>query len=282
MKIPGLMMTGLAAILLAGCDTGSQDRMNCICLIDYSGSLSEQTLRRYVDIISSDVLRQMKEHDRLVVLPIDEGAKTKAVKLVYDDLSDRTFVYHTDGYAHAQDSLMMRLRQYADDEGPRIAGQLLREKTLRQKYTYYTDIFAALEQAGELVERNEPEGFWDRLRRFVSGAKRTVSSNVILIFSDMIQESSETSFAGPDGCTPEQELTVLDNLRAWHRIPDLRGCVVFVNGRTGTSNAQVENIRKFWLAYFKETGAWLGGYDYDAGPQITAFLSQRANAYAYR
>jgi len=279
MKRIGLCLAILVASLQSGCDTGTQQRLNCICLIDYSGSLSEQTLHRYVDIISSDVLHHLGEKDRLVVLPIDEGAKTIAVRLVDDDLANLTFLYHTDGYAHAKDSLMMRLRRYADHAGSEIAAQLLREKTLRQKYTYFSDIFAAVEQAAGLLERNTPETFWDGVHRFVTGKKRVQSANVILIFSDMIQESSETSFASPEGCRPGQEQAVLDNLRAWHRIPDLHGCTVFVNGRTGLNNAQVESIRNFWVEYFKEAGAGLAAYDYDTGSQITAYLSQRALAY---
>ena len=70
---------------------------------------------------------------------------------------------------------------------------------------------------------------------------------------------------------------MLGKLRAWRRIPDLRGCVVFVNGRTGTSNLQVENIRNFWAQYLKEAGAELSAYDYDSGPQIISFLDQRAS-----
>lgn len=276
MRTRATLLSALAAVLfIAGCNTGTRQRLNCICLIDYSGSLSEQTLHRYVDLISSEVLRRLDESDRLVVIPIDEGAKTKAVKLVYDDRTERRFTYHTDGYAHAEDSLARRLRIYADTLGPAIASELLRQKDLRLKYTYFSDIFAALEQAGELVERDEPESFWDGVKRFVAGRKRIVPTNVIILFSDMIQESSEYSFAGPEGCTSEQAQVILDKLSAYHQIPDLRGCLVFVNGRTGKSNMQVENIQNFWAKYFKEAGATLEAYDYDAGPQITTFLGQR-------
>lgn len=269
-----VIIAGLG-FLVWGCDTGTVQRLNCICLIDYSGSLSEQTLHRYVEIISSDILRRLGEKDRLVVLPIDEGAKTKAVKLVYDDRAERRFTYYTDGYAHAEDSLRLRLKQYADEKGPEIESELLRQKELRQKYTYLSDIFAALEQAAVLVERNESESFWQGLRRFIAGKKKLVSTNVIILFSDMIQESSECSFAGAKGCTPEQAREILDKLRAWNRVPDLHGCLVFVNGRTGSDNEQLENIQNFWAQYFKETGASLAAYDYDAGPQIASFLSQR-------
>ncbi len=265
----------LALLMLSGCDTGSHQRLNCICLIDYSGSLPEDTLRRYVEIISTEVEKRLGERDRLVVIPIDEGSKTEAVKLVYDDRGEQQFSFHTDGYAHASDSVKLRLRKYAEDNGPKIAAELLRQKAIREKYTYYTDIFSALEQVAGLVERNTQDTFMDGVQRFVSGKKRIVSTNVIMIFSDMIQESSDCSFAGPEGCTPDEARNVLARLQASKRVPDLHGCTVFVNGRTGKDNTQVENNQAFWTKYFKSAGAELAAYDYDCGPQITTYLINR-------
>lgn len=269
------VLTVFSLMFFGGCDTGAHQRLNCICLIDYSGSLSEETVHQYVGTISSEILSRMREKDRLVVLPIDEGAKTKAVKLVLDDFSEKQFSFHTDGYTHANDSLKLRLREYAQNERPIITATLLREKGLRQQYTYFTDIFAALQQAAELLERNEPETFWESVGRFVSGKKKVVSTNVIILFSDMMQESVEASFAGPEGCTAEQADSLMQKLRASGGIPDLHGCRVFVNGRTGKTNLQVDNIKNFWSSYFREAGVDLVAYDYDAGPQIIAFLDQR-------
>jgi hypothetical protein len=268
----------LIVFLVGGCDTGIHKRLNCICLIDYSGSLSEETLHRYIEIISTDVVRRLGEKDRLTVLPIDEGAKTEAVKLVYEDLTNKRFSFNTDGYAHAADSLAMRLRKFADKTGPEIASKLLREKVAREKYTTFTDIFSALEQTTTLLEHNQPDNFWNGIERFITGKKRIMSTNVIVLFSDMIQESSETSFAGLEGCTPDEARFAIDKLRAFNRIPDLHGCTIFVNGRTGISNLQVDNIKNFWTQYFKETGAELVAYDYDAGPEINSYLTQRTSA----
>jgi hypothetical protein len=278
MKCIGIVLAIVCAVAVTGCDTGTHQRLNCICLIDYSGSLPDQTLRRYVEIISSDVLKHMGEWDRLVVLPIDEGAKTEAVTLVNEDFADNRFTYPSDGYAHAKDSLVMRLRHYADRNGPKVASELLREKDLRTRYTYYSDIFSALEQASGLLERPQPDSFWPRVGRFITGKKKIESTNVIIVFSDMIQESSECSFAGPEGCTPEAGHAILEKLKSWNRIPDLQGCTVFVNGRTGKNNLQVENNKSFWLQYFKEAHAELAAYDYDSGTQITPFLRGRLMA----
>ncbi len=266
----------LIVFLAGGCDTGIHQRLNCICLIDYSGSLSEETLHRYIEIISTDIVGHLGEKDRLTVLPIDEGAKTEAVKLVYEDMSNKRFSLTTDGYAHAADSLAMRLKKFADKTGPEIASKLLREKAAREKYTYFTDIFSALEQTATLLEYNQPDTFWKGVERFITGKKKNISSNIIILFSDMIQESSETFFTVPEGCTPEAARFTIDKLRAFNHIPDLHGCRIFVNGRTGKSNLQVDNIKNFWIQYFKETGAELVAYDYDAGPEISSYLTQRA------
>jgi hypothetical protein len=278
MRRAGLIVSLLALLLASGCDTGTRQRLNCICLIDYSGSLPEDTLRRYVEIISNEVFRRLGAYDRLVVLPIDEGAKTEAVKLVYDDRAEQQFSFQTDGYAHAKDSVTLRLKKYADVNGPKISEELIRQKTLREKYTYFTDIFSALEQVAGLVERDNPDSFWDGVKRFVTGTKRMSPTNVILIFSDMIQETNDVTFAGPDGCTPEEARNELARLHSTSRIPDLHGCIVFVNGRTGKNNTQVENIQAFWTRYFKDAGADLVSYDYDSGPQITTYLIKRTAA----
>lgn len=276
MKRFGQALVFVGMLVLGGCTTGTHQRLNCICLIDYSGSLPDETLRRYIDIISGDVYRRLGERDRLVVIPIDEGAKTEAVKLVYDDRSERQFSFTTDGYAHAKDSLMMRLRAYAGERGPEMRTELLRQKTLRDKYTYLSDIFAGMEQAAGLLERDRPDNVWDGIGRFMTGSKRVESTNVIFIFSDMIQESSDCSFANTVGCTPEEAFRILDGLRRANRMPDLHGCTVFVDGRTGKNNEEVENIQRFWTQYFKDAGANLMAYDYDSGPQIASYLITRA------
>ncbi len=269
-----LLVLSLSALIFEGCETGTQQRLNCICLIDYSGSLPEKTLERYVEIISSEIFKQLNEKDRLIVLPIDEGAKTEAVKLVYEDFADRRFTFPSDGYAHAKDSSLKRINRYVDSTAPKIASQLKSQKELRKKFTYFTDIFSAFEQAKILLEQDEEDSFLRSIGRFLTGKKRLQFTNIIVVFSDMIQESSECSFAEPDGFSPEDIQRIIDGLKTHNRIPSLLHCKVFVNGRTGKSNSQVENIQNFWIRYFKETQAELSAYDYDAGKQITSFLSK--------
>ncbi|MDE3057027.1 MAG: hypothetical protein KGJ59_03610 [Bacteroidota bacterium] len=266
------------AFIFIGCETGTQQRLNCICLIDYSGSLPDKTLQRYIQIISSEIFHHLDEKDRLIVLPIDEGAKTEPVKIVYEDFAEKRFSFPSDGYAHARDSLLKRIRFYVDATSPQIASELETQKEIRKKFTYLTDIFSALEQANILIENNQDDTFLGSLGRFFTGKKRIQTTNIIVIFSDMIQESNECSFARPWGCNPKEVKVIIGALKAHDRIPNLLGCKVFVNGRTGKSNLQVENIRNFWIQYFKESKADLLAYDYDSGEEITSFLSHWKNS----
>lgn len=262
-------------LLVFGCARETTNRLNCICLIDFSGSLSQKTLQNYVKIISYNIMMNLGEHDRLIVMPIDEGSKTEAVKIIYEDMSDHKFSFPTDGFTHARERTLKRIREYVKLKAPDIEREIIRQKELRKRFTYYTDIVSALEQAAELMERPKEESFLKSIGLFVSGKKKIIPENMIVFLSDMIHESTDFTFANRNGPTPEQTESILNSLRLRNKIPNLRGCKVFVNGRTGYSTQQVENIQNFWNQFFREAQAKLMVYTYDAGNEITSYLSQR-------
>ncbi|MFI5251135.1 MAG: hypothetical protein ACHQQQ_01780 [Bacteroidota bacterium] len=270
----GVLLIGFS-ILNIGCQTKIDRRLNCICLIDYSGSLSDETLQRYIHIISSDVLSNLNIKDRLIVLPIDEGAKTEAVKLVYEDFSEKKYSKTSDGFTHASDSTMKRFHDYLEQLKPQLMIQLDSQKVVRSKFTYFTDIMAALEQSEGLLETNEEDNFTTIFNRFITGRNKLVSENVIILFSDMIHESSEYNFNKPNGCDSKEASSIINNLVQNKRMPNLKGSKIFVDGRTGHSNRMVENIRSFWSKYFKESHADLIAYDFDIGNQIVSFLNNQ-------
>ena len=257
------------------CSTGEQKRLNCICLIDFSGSLSKDALHGYIHTISSDILQNLDERDRLVVLPIDEGAKTEAVKLIFIDMAEKKFSFPSDGFTHARDRAIKRIREYGVSSAKEIEKELEHQKEARQRFTYYTDIFSALEQAAMLIEKETEDSFWRSISRFVRGSKRVIPENMIVLLSDMIHESGGYTFAKQSGCDEHETNKILDELKKYNAIPDLSGCKVFINGRTGRSNLQVENIHRFWVQYFKESKGELLAYDYDSGHEITSYLLQR-------
>jgi len=266
----------LLLLLCIGCSKETSNRLNVVCLIDFSGSLSQETLQNYVRIISYNIMMNLGERDRLIVMPIDEGTKQEAVKIIYEDLSDHKFSLPTDGFTHAKDSTLKRIIEYVKSKAPSIEREIILQKEKRRKFTYQTDIVSGLEQAAELLEKRNNESFWKSIGRFISGKKEIVSENIIVLLSDMIHESTDFTFATKNGPSQDQTESILNLLRVNNKIPALAGCKVFVNGRTGHSTQQVENIQNFWNQFFRETQAELMVYAFDGGNEITSHLLQRA------
>lgn len=266
----------ICAALLSACGTGTQRKLNIVGLIDFSGSLSEQTVIRYIDIISRELVANLDEKDQLVVLPIDEAAKREPVRIVFEDMSKNKFSLPTDGVAHACERRVKRIREYAAGAAPRIEVEIKRQKEARKKFTYYSDILSAVEQAAVLLRKEErQESFGDALVRFLSGKRRLISDRMLVVLSDMIQESPDYNFAKLAGPASSEASRILIELRERGRIPDLKGTKIFVHGRTGNSNLQIENIERFWRKYFAATQGELVAYGFDSGHEISSYLLER-------
>jgi hypothetical protein len=272
MKRLSFFLVALAILSSAGCSVPERTKVNCICLIDYSGSISENMLERYIDVLGADVLPYLGENDRLIVLPIDEGSRIESIKIIYLDLKQHKFSYPTDGYVHAADSTRKRIHDYVIGSIRGIQSEIIRQRKTRSKFSRFTDILGALEQSAMYVEqtRKPTERSW--LVRMLVGDVETHHRNVVLLFSDMKHESSEYSFSRAQGVAPEAVPKMMTALRTRNRLPDFRGCDVFVYGRTGDSNLQIDNIKNFWVTYFSEAGAELHTYDYDPDNLISAFM----------
>lgn len=264
----------ITIICFYGCEMNTKSRLNCICLIDYSGSLAEETLKNYSEIITNSIFGNLDEADRLIVIPIDEGAKTQAIRIVYEDLSTMKFSKSTDGFTNKQDSTFKRINEYVQTKRTALYEEIINQKKLRTKYTGKTDIVSALEQVQLLLEKPSDEKFRDKILDFFSGKTKLISENAIIIFSDMIHESSEFDFSIYRENTGRYD-AALDELIENNKIPDLNNCLIFVDGRTGKTNKQVENIRNFWIAFFTKSGGNLISYDYDCRNEIESFMQNR-------
>jgi hypothetical protein len=268
-SFPGLLLTALALHLITGCTTELRHKRNIICLVDYSASMNDEIVQGYMNVIEHDVLLNIGEHDRLVVLPVDGASKTRASKIYYLDMEGKNFAHPNDGFAHARDSVRIRIQSYMHTVSAEIMREIRKQRLARRQFANYSDLFSALYQAGSFMETDS--GQPARASGFLSGVSY-VSDNVLLIFSDMKHESAEYTFATPRGCPPGQVEPILSALRGHNALPDLAGCKVFVYGRTGKSNQEVENIQHFWEDYFTATHADLIAYDYETDNIISAYM----------
>lgn len=269
----GCLLIGISLVMAAGCGTNTvRHKRNVICLIDYSGSMDDETVQGYMRVIGKKILANLGEHDRLVVLPIDAASKTHAAKICYLDMDEKSFSRPGDGFAHARDSVTNRIQAFMRTISAEIVGEIGRQRTARKKFSNYSDIVGSIFQAGSFVEKDSDRPVQASARSFLS-ADTYVCDNVIFIFSDMIHEEPDLTFATPRGCPPENVDAILSVLRRRAILPDLSGCKVFVYGRTGKTDLEVENIEHFWREYFKATHADLGAYDYETDNIISSYMT---------
>jgi hypothetical protein len=255
------------------CTSFVEKRRNVlIVLIDYSASADELALDGYISVVTDIILPHMGQFDCLIVVPIDEGSKISPVKLVSEDLVNIGFRKPTDGFSHAEDSLRKRISEYIKMSSSRIRQELKNQKSLRRKYTAFTDIMGGIHQTTNLIEINEQDDAMKDVEDFVIGRVRLRSENTIILLSDMIQDSHEYNFNRQQGITTEQTLACLEKLKKQQSIPDLSGCNIFVIGATGRTSVQIDNVRYFWQEYFKQANANLHAYGFNVDGRLRKFL----------
>lgn len=261
-KFP-LVLLSLIQLFITGCKDEKQMRLNVVCLIDYSGSLTNDVLEKYAKTIANDVYGNLKSRDKITIIPIDEGAKTDATKIFIDDLSiHKEFSKQSDGLAHKQDSIKSRVSKYLQPKIDSLFKIVIQQKEVRSKFTNETDIVSAIQQASLLLEKN-------------TDINKYNSINIFIFFSDMLHEGREFNLRTLNAKTKNQLDEILLKQKSENHIPDLKNCIVFVNGRTGATNEIVDNTQYFWVQYFKNANADLKAYDFDCSNSIIQYLQAR-------
>ena len=264
-----ILLILISVFILTSCTDTVEKRRNIICLIDYSGTIKEETLNSYAKIISEDLLFNLGKYDKLIVLPIDEGAKTNPVYLSYIDLSQENFENNNDGLTHKTELEDKRIKEFLKEKSDSLRTHLIEQKDVRKKFTNYTDIISAISQVSTKLEYNKEISGGEEVWNGVVGETTFDIENILVICSDMIHESKEINFRKASNENLNNYFTELKNT---NRIPNLSNITVFVNGRTGVNNDIVENIEGFWKNYFKETNSNLSSYEFDSHNAMIEYL----------
>lgn len=264
--------TILMIVALYSCEASAVKRKNIIGLIDYSGSIAEETLNKYATIFSKGIFLSLGQYDKFVLMPIDEGAKTQPVYLVHIDLKTTKFDKPGDSVTHRQELINKRLIDFLTSKSDSLYSEIKTQKDLRKKFTNYTDILNALEQLSTKTEKNEEKSELGKLWDSISGNTNFRTENILIICSDMIHESHEFNFNKIPTITKKELDDILKQLKNSNRIPNLEGVTVFINGRTGRDNHLIDNIKYFWENYFKEAKANLYCYEFDCHHSITEYI----------
>jgi hypothetical protein len=123
------------------------------------------------------------------------------------------------------------------------------EKLLAAPSTPDTDLLGAM----QLVEK-----------AFQSTSALSAKFRYLVVFSDMVEESSHYNFRR-DTLTPARSASIVEAERKAGRLPSLKGVQVWVSGAGGTVPEKFLQIQDFWIQYFTAAGADLRKSRYGAG-----------------
>ncbi len=126
-----------------------------------------------------------------------------------------------------------------------------------------------------MLEKNVNNSTKKKIWDFINGRPQYKVENVIVVLSDMIQESPECSFNNKIGISSRKSRLYIQGLKQQGRIPDLKNCKLYVIGTTGKSSRQIDNIANFWKDYFLATHSELNAYGYDVSDQLVKYLVSR-------
>lgn len=77
---------------------------------------------------------------------------------------------------------------------------------------------------------------------------------ILVIFSDMLQDSREYNFTGAK-ITDTYIDKIIDDRRKHNLIPDFTNVKVYVAGASGADPIKFRSVEKFWARYFEKSGA---------------------------
>jgi len=86
---------------------------------------------------------------------------------------------------------------------------------------------------------------------------------ILVIFSDMIEESKDYNFS-QDKLLSKRVDDIILMKRKKGRLPDLAGVKIYITGATAGTPDKFFAVQNFWLMYFKECGASLSKENYGA------------------
>jgi len=234
-----IIFTAILAVCLFGCaKEQAVIPNNIIVAVDLSGSRDSLAQVRYRDLIETIVLPQLGMHDRITVLPIDNGSQTATQEIFAKNFGLNNYSNEFAGFNSAeneqrwhQDSVAAAVREFDASFSAIIKD--------RAALRAGTDIMGALRVA----------------KKYYVPAAR----NLLMCLSDMQQSSGGVEFAKP---LAEEQPT---GQRIQLPVTDLAGFdLIVVTGREDNTDVnKYLAIETFWTRYFEYSKAHL--VDYSSG-----------------
>lgn len=247
------IVAAIAVAPVAACKRPIVPSTAVVALVDLSGSIPEETTQFYASTLTTLVWDKLSAKDSLVVLPIDSEAEAKSEPLFSENLAATNFSDTKDGFAHREERERARVAAFIKTKAPSLNDAVLSAASRRKANRNGTDIVGAINAA---------------TAHFPS----TTGRRVLLIFSDMVQESRELNVKQLSKAGDGRAIAIVKELVDRGRIPQLRDVTVVVVGAGETSagsdsSAFFRSLRTFWKDFFKAAGATLDDRYYGYRPQ---------------
>jgi hypothetical protein len=243
MRIKKLLIMSMLAVALLGC--GKHQTRHIVILQDVSGSIDRESLEQAFQAIDG-LAGHLQRGDRLTIIPILGDAEADAPgRIIRLEMPKQRRAYDTD---------LGKLKHTLQVALSHMHGNAVAHPGSK------TDIFGSVELAEQ------------EFRRGPAGLKRE-----LIIFSDFIQEDSETDFRTDTRLLlPAMPMRVAQETAQGHL--DFRDTRVYLGLLRSHEYARLKTSRRaalkaFWLGYFKSLGA-RPEFSSDAGGLLTSLQSK--------
>lgn len=213
------------------------DPVNIICLVDFSSSVNKATLKWYGTVIKEDVISSLGKNDKLTILPIDFGSQSGSKEIFYIDLGKKKFTNMFDSPTRKEEIESRRIKAYLEQMAGSFDSSFESSINSRDEYRHQTDIIGAIRQADKY---------------YMNG-----SSNLIVIFSDMVQETENldltTILKNTKDFSPTIEKIDIGKLR--------KSDVMVITGEQSYGSESFNKMKTFWKMVFDKAGLKLLDYE---------------------
>lgn len=237
-QLPSQLQRLLCLFSLSACE-GQKDpselSKNVTVLVDFSAST--KNARPYYSDAWKKIMTKVKLNDHIFVWKISAHSAMEPAALIDEAFIPAEPPKNNFQKRQAAQSMLKKIEEAKDN--------ILMIMDSETKFSGRTAIFDSL----QVVERSFKNNKRDR--------------SMLVIMSDMI-EDSRYNFER-ENLTDTRVEAIMENLKQKQLIADLAGATVYVVGASATgtkANEKFNQVKKFWLRYFKETGANLPEENY--------------------
>jgi hypothetical protein len=215
-------------------------------LLDLSASISQDVQDNYLNIITNCIMPKLGNQDILLIYPIDEGSVIQSESIYKIDLSVMNFESDGDPLTSGSDSIRYRKDKFLKKSVDSLRHIIHNKFIARNNYKQKTKIIDAINYISTQKQSNIDYGFYENT---FEGRIDKSALNVIIILSDMIEDSNYVNFL----TTENMDFSTINKKI---NLPDLSNCKVLIHGCSVdkefiNADKRFMEIKSFWKDFFK-------------------------------